>query len=976
MLIWGAVWGAILAMLWSKADVDYLVSGALLGLAIGWTLQRAVRTAVRKEIEQSDQDLAPSHRRLQQKPPEDRQKATPEELAAAQELPPGAHFDSEPSHRRDEHEDDLADLLSAPPAPAVRAAAEPPQVAAGSTEPVFSGPAAPRTPGAWGQTLDSARTWLLGGNLIVRVGITILFIGLAMLARFAAQTGLMPAELRLTGIGAMGVALLTFGFRKRASHPAFGLVLQGGGVAVLYLTAFAAFRLYHLVPQLAAFGFMVLVCALGCALALLQNARSLASAAFAGGFATPLLLSTGSGSHVLLFGYYTLLNLAILFIATRRTWRELNLLGLLTTFGTAGAWGMLSYGTQDYATVQGFLMGFILIFIATAILYARGTRLQLGAGTVSHAVDTTLVFGTPLLGFGLQAGLVHHLPYGDAFSALGFGALYLVLALVLQGRSKAYQVLTESFLALGVGFATLAIPLALGAQWTSSIWALEGAAAFWVGMRQARWLPRAFGLVLQALAVLTYLASLETPVSSWPLNHGGFVGALLIAAAALATAWWARRPLPHADSRWAKAYAPMEALLSTPLLLYGTAMWMFGWMVEMTRRLPPELAGAAAQLAWTHPAANWIVPGVGLLSAAALLHWGRRTGWAAATWPSRLSLPALTFTLLSMSWLSLGRPLPGIVWMGWPLALGLHMLLLRTNEHPSTPGLSPAWQRWLAWQHVGTVWLTVLLLGDLLRTWIAAGKLFATAWASVIGVAAYASVLLLLTLWFGRANRNDTLHQFAWPLNPHAQRYYWHAALPLALLLIPAILALAVSSSGRTAPLPYIPLLNPTDLVLLLALTTLLLWRQAVLTAHPQPIRAASWLRPALFWAVLGALGLLVLSTVWLRVAHHFFGVPWNAYALYRSFIVQTGYAILWTLAALALMIGAHRRGQRPAWLSGAALLGLVVVKLILIDLSNRGGGERIVAFIGVGVLMLVVGYFAPLPPKPGTTDERDESTP
>jgi uncharacterized membrane protein len=79
---------------------------------------------------------------------------------------------------------------------------------------------------------------------------------------------------------------------------------------------------------------------------------------------------------------------------------------------------------------------------------------------------------------------------------------------------------------------------------------------------------------------------------------------------------------------------------------------------------------------------------------------------------------------------------------------------------------------------------------------------------------------------------------------------------------------------------------------------------------------------------------------------------------------VQTGYAILWTLLALSLMVLAHRRAQRPLWLVGAGLLGLVVVKLLLIDLSNAGGAERIIAFIVVGVLMLVVGYFAPLPPK------------
>ncbi len=113
----------------------------------------------------------------------------------------------------------------------------------------------------------------------------------------------------------------------------------------------------------------------------------------------------------------------------------------------------------------------------------------------------------------------------------------------------------------------------------------------------------------------------------------------------------------------------------------------------------------------------------------------------------------------------------------------------------------------------------------------------------------------------------------------------------------------------------------------------------------------------------LAAIGFVALNTVWLRVAHNHGGVAWNAQSLFASFLVQAGYSILWTLTALALMIGAHRRGSRATWMAGAGLLGLTVLKLFVIDLSNRGGSERIVVFIAVGVLMLVVGYFAPVPP-------------
>jgi uncharacterized membrane protein len=134
--------------------------------------------------------------------------------------------------------------------------------------------------------------------------------------------------------------------------------------------------------------------------------------------------------------------------------------------------------------------------------------------------------------------------------------------------------------------------------------------------------------------------------------------------------------------------------------------------------------------------------------------------------------------------------------------------------------------------------------------------------------------------------------------------------------------------------------------------------------AQPQPRGAAAITGPA----ALGGLGLLAfvaINTVWLRIAHHFFGVRWDAGALFDSFVVQTGYAILWTLMAFSLMVLAHRRVHRSLWLVGAGLLGLVVVKLLLVDLSNVGGVERIITFIAVGVMMLVVGYFAPLPPKP-----------
>ena len=81
------------------------------------------------------------------------------------------------------------------------------------------------------------------------------------------------------------------------------------------------------------------------------------------------------------------------------------------------------------------------------------------------------------------------------------------------------------------------------------------------------------------------------------------------------------------------------------------------------------------------------------------------------------------------------------------------------------------------------------------------------------------------------------------------------------------------------------------------------------------------------------------------------------------STLVQTSLSLFWTVLALTTMLVAARKRTRFVWLAGAALLAVVIAKLFLIDLSRVGSVERIVSFVGVGLLMLVVGYFSPLPP-------------
>lgn len=176
-----------------------------------------------------------------------------------------------------------------------------------------------------------------------------------------------------------------------------------------------------------------------------------------GGFLAPILASTGGGSHVMLFSFYALLNFGILVIAWYKAWRVLNLLGFAFTFVIGLSWGARYNRPELFASTEPFLILFFLFYAAIAVLFALRQE-----ATIKNRVDGTLVFGTPVIAFGLQTALVRDFEYGAAFSALALSGFYLLLAkIVFAKASDNVRLLGEAFSALGVVFGTLAIPLAL-----------------------------------------------------------------------------------------------------------------------------------------------------------------------------------------------------------------------------------------------------------------------------------------------------------------------------------------------------------------------------------------------------------------------------------------------------------------------------------------------------------------------------------
>jgi uncharacterized membrane protein len=197
----------------------------------------------------------------------------------------------------------------------------------------------------------------------------------------------------------------------------------------------------------------------------------------------------------------------------------------------------------------------------------------------------------------------------------------------------------------------------------------------------------------------------------------------------------------------------------------------------------------------------------------------------------------------------------------------------------------------------------------------------------------------------------------------HERAYLAGSAWPIVCAVNAAALLRQAESSGDPAPLPYLPLLNPLDLAQALAIAALML------VARSDELRATRSARGAPIGAAIASF--VALNGVVVRTAHHWAGVPLTPWEVPSAPLVQAAFSILWTALALIAMVVAHRRTERGLWIAGASLLAAVVMKLFFVDLDNLSSVAKIVTFLAVGILLLLIGLLAPVPPVARAKQER-----
>ena len=883
--------------------------------------------------------------------------------------------------------------------------------------------------------IHSIKNWFFGGNLVVRVGVLVLLVGVVLLLRLLSEYIEISIAVKLMTIGIMGLGLAGLGYKLTAKRFSYGTTLQGTGLAIAYLSTFFAYSVYQIIPSIPSFIGLGLLSAITIVLAVRQNAFPLALLALSGGFFAPILTSEDTGSLVVLFSYYLLLNVTIAVIAHYRPWKILNLFGVVVTFGLAYYWGMSEdlsalIDSQRWPLVLLVVLHWLL-YLFVVIRYAQqiisyNTSNEVAVSpdqllnnnaktdmadilateqtTYLFPIDTGLLFSVPLLAFGLLAALLDDIPNALSITSAISAVVYLGLGWVFIKQSQRYALITEGMLALGFGFLALVIPLVFDAEWIAFGWSIQGLTLVWFGRRSLRAWSVLFGVLLQLLSIgmlleTTAFSGDSNPILALSISAISYLATVFILRASNSpTVFTAKED--NADSLAALSAddSQLDATSAT-ISTYADALGI------STRAARQWLASIDSQsqvfnLVWRSPrliqfltltAVVWmlhvlmidlnhwfdiwqstsmLIAQAALISLAAYWLINRYHSWTEikklSYWVSLVFYAMLVLQLpqkfeQNLTWTTVEWLVFAVLIIGW---LSIGQLWLKTWRADNNTDIKTP-------RYADAIWLgTGLLL-------IAAAAHYGLPDSEGVMAVLIPTCLVVSGLWFSyRLVRGRQQGAQVQNTSPRLLPWFdWRQALincasvftPIALLWV---IITNWSYDGVIWGLAYFPVLNLYDVTSSLVLLTgfgLYYINQKYDENKPSSSPANRKLKKVTntdnLLIVLGLISFWFISSILIRTLHAFIGAPlWDAGA-WQSEQVQTGLTILWTLLALVATIIASRYWQRALWFMGIGLLGIVVLKLVLVDLSQTEAIWRVISFLGAGSLILLIGYLAPLPP-------------
>jgi uncharacterized membrane protein len=573
----------------------------------------------------------------------------------------------------------------------------------------------------------------------------------------------------------------------------------------------------------------------------------------------------------------------------------------------------------------------------------------------------------------LQSALVHHMEYGLAYSSASLAAFYLMLSYLLRKSASSgkqairqagenLQLMSQAMFALGIIFATLTLPFALDGQWSAASWAIEGAGFVWIALRQQREILKYVGLALQLFGGLLFLIDYPYYGGSWVFINAEFMGITIISFSALFTAYLLQQQvleqqpevsisteqdplteLSELKKTVLSAKTLIDNIAAVALIVWGIAWWYIGALIQVDDHISRQYELVVYVAFLTFSAALWLI---------ASLRWQ----WQQVNFfPWLLLLPlCFYFWLTILQSPAVASFTANFGFISWPLGLALLYGILYQTEKVGYALLKSTALHTISY-------LLILSITAYELAWYVDYLNLAAAWSAVV-------IMVVLIIALDLINNTK-----AWPFANHAKAYRQIAALIIMALMLMWSLVFNFFSVHKADPIPYLPLLNPIDLFQLMALFVVIQWyRMHGSTLLERLLEKSNSILPI---GLLAGFGFIWFNVILLKIVHVTAHVDYQPDALFNSAVVQTTVSIAWTVIGLVVMMFASSKSVRQLWFIGAALTAIVVAKLFLLDLAGQGTIERIISFIVVGALLLVVGYFSPVPPSSKVKESERSAT-
>ena len=338
------------------------------------------------------------------------------------------------------------------------------------------------------------RRWIGWAAIVLILFATAFFLKYAFDNRWIGEVGRVAIGI------AFGATMTALGFKySKRGWRIFSQILTAGGIVLLYLSNYAAFGYYHLIPQKAAFVLLAILVAEAAALALLYEAPAIAIMALIGGFLTPVLLHSDRDQYLALFGYIIALDAGALLLL--KHWRGLRTIAFLGSHLLFWLWYDQNYHQGKLKAVLLFQLALFLIFLATHLAARILRRVQ-----TINGEDIWLLLVNPFTFFVTTYHLLNR-SYHDWMGvfAIGMALIYAGSAKLVLDRARVIRSETLSLIAVSLTFVTMAIPIQLRSNWITIAWAIEALTMLWAGIEAQSKRLRISACILFGLSLIRLL---------------------------------------------------------------------------------------------------------------------------------------------------------------------------------------------------------------------------------------------------------------------------------------------------------------------------------------------------------------------------------------------------------------------------------------------------------------------------------------